>query len=344
MRIEWLDDDDAFERLEPEWNDLLHQGVSDTLFLTWEFQTAWWKHLGSGRLCLITVREDDGKLLGILPLFWDPSPNGRIGETAGAGATLSLIGCIDVSDYLDVIAARGETGRVYPALVEALVRPDFPAWEHVQLCTLPASSPTNVQLKLQAQACGLKTEWRLHDVSPRIDLPATWDEYLASLDKKQRHEIRRKLRRTEESGARWRMVQSQEELEGAMADFIELHRKSQPGKHLSMDARMKGFFVEMARALQARDWLQLEFLEVEGERAAGILSFVYNNEVLVYNSGYDPVKFGHLSPGITLFAHSIQEAIESGRKAYDFLRGDEEYKYRFGARNENVYELHLWKN
>jgi CelD/BcsL family acetyltransferase involved in cellulose biosynthesis len=108
-----------------------------------------------------------------------------------------------------------------------------------------------------------------------------------------------------------------------------------------MDGRMQGFFLDMARCLQSRGWLQLCFLEIEGARAATILNFVYQNDVLVYNSGYDPVKYGPYSPGIVLFAFSLQDAIAAKRRRFDFLRGDEEYKYRFGAHNTNVYELHL---
>jgi CelD/BcsL family acetyltransferase involved in cellulose biosynthesis len=61
----------------------------------------------------------------------------------------------------------------------------------------------------------------------------------------------------------------------------------------------------------------------------------------VYNSGYDPIKYGALSPGIVLFAHSIQDAIAAKRRRYDFLRGNEEYKYRFGAKETEVMELHI---
>ena len=104
---------------------------------------------------------------------------------------------------------------------------------------------------------------------------------------------------------------------------------------------MQEFFNEMARTLFARGWLELSFLEVAGVRAAAIMNFVYQNDVLVYNSGYDPIQYGAYSPGIVLFARSIQDAIAAQRQRYDFLRGNEEYKYRFGARDTQVMELHI---
>ncbi|MCI0476751.1 MAG: GNAT family N-acetyltransferase [Anaerolineales bacterium] len=333
MKIEWYTDPTIFDELEPEWNTLLARSVSDTLFLTNEWQRTWWRHLGTGNLRVITLREDDGTLLGIAPLF---------AETGSDGAkSLSLVGCVDVSDYLDLIVARGAEARVYAALLDTLTHADFPAWDWLSLCTLPAASPANTQLKALAEVRGLTVQHGLHDVSPMIELPETWDAYLETLDKKQRHEVRRKLRRIEEAQARWYTIDAADALDQAVTDFVELHKRSRPDKNLFMDARMRGFFGEMARVLFARGWLQLSFLEISGARAAAIMNFVYHNDILVYNSGYDPVQYGAYSPGIVLFARSIQDALTAKRRQYDFLRGNEEYKYRFGARDIQVMELQI---
>jgi len=354
MKIDLFTDTSVFEKLGSGWNALLHRSAVDTLFLTQEWQSAWWQHLGDGSLRVITIRDDassritfdfdsnenplrddasqdGGTLIGIAPLFAE----------AGDPKSLSLVGCVDVSDYLDLIVARGEEERVYAALLDALARPDFPGWDWVRLCTLPAASPTNTRLKAMAEARGFRAEQRLHDVSPVIELPETWESYLEMLDKKQRHEVRRKLRRVEEANTRWYTIDDDAALDAAVADFIELHKKSRPDKNLFMDVRMQNFFVEMTRRLFAQGWLQLSFLEIDGVRAASIMNFVYQNDILVYNSGYDPVKYGSFSPGIVLFARSIQDAIAAKRRCFDFLRGDEEYKYRFGARDTQVMELHI---
>jgi len=333
MKIDWCTDAVVFEQLEPEWNVLLARSVTDTLFLTREWQITWWKHLGTGDLRVIAFREDDGTLLGLAPLFVETGTD--------HARHLSIVGCVDVSDYLDLIVARGAEERVYTALLDTLARADFPAWDWLHLCTLPAASPANTQLKTLAEVRGLTVQHGLHDVSPMIELPATWDAYLETLDKKQRHEVRRKLRRIAEAPTRWYTIDAADALDQAVTDFAELHKKSRPDKNLFMDARMQGFFSEMARALFARGWLDLSFLEIAGARAAAIMNFIYHNDVLVYNSGYDPIQYGASSPGIVLFARSIQDAIAAKRRRYDFLRGNEEYKYRFGAHDTQVMELHI---
>jgi CelD/BcsL family acetyltransferase involved in cellulose biosynthesis len=160
------------------------------------------------------------------------------------------------------------------------------------------------------------------------------------LDKKQRHELRRKLRRAEsEADTRFIVVGTEHDLRAEMRRFVELHQKSTPEKDEFMDPQMQGFFFDVASVLQAKGWLQLTFLEIDGHRAASLLNFDYGNSILVYNSGYDPAQFSYLSPGIVVTARCIEHAIALGRGKFDFLRGDEVYKYRFGAQDTKVHRL-----
>jgi CelD/BcsL family acetyltransferase involved in cellulose biosynthesis len=124
-----------------------------------------------------------------------------------------------------------------------------------------------------------------------------------------------------------------------MESFIDLHQKSTPDKDEFMDPQMQGFFFEVTRVLRERGWLQLACVEMDGQKAAMLLNFDYSGNILVYNSGYDPAKFRHLSPGIVVTARSIEAAITLGRDKFDFLRGDEVYKYRFGAQDTEVRRL-----
>ena len=335
MKFELCTNDLSFEKLKTEWNDLLHQSASDNVFLSWEWQSTWWQHFGNDRLCLITFRDENGKLVGLAPLYWENVSDGT--------RSLSQIGC-EVSDYLDIIAAQGREVDVYAALLDALQSRELAEWSVVNLCNLPAASPTNTLLKTMAEDRGYKTDWRKQVVSPVLELPATWDEYLETLDKKQRHELRRKIRRIEPAITRWYSIDSVDALDLAIADFIELHKKSRPDKIEFMNAAMQKFFRDIAGRLLETKCLQLSFLEIDGVRAAAIMNFIYKDQVLVYNSGYDPEKFGQFSPGVILFVRTIQDAIEAKRRVLDFLRGDEEYKYRFGAKDTLLYEMHIRRN
>jgi CelD/BcsL family acetyltransferase involved in cellulose biosynthesis len=332
MRIERHFEEGGFWALKPEWNALLHRSSSDTLFLTWEWQSTWWKHLGEGGLHLLGFRaEEDGRLVGIAPLFHTQPQDGP--------TALNLNGCRDVSDYLDLIVEQGQEEAVYSALLDYLQQ-EAPAWDLIDICNIPQGSLAPVLLRKLAAARGLQTLVEVEDVCPIIQLPATWEEYLMSLDKKQRHEVRRKLRRAEaEVETRFFIVGPERDLQAEMESFIDLHQKSTPEKDKFMDRQMQGFFFDVAGVLQAQGWLQLAFIEMDGHRAASLLNFDYGNAILVYNSGYDPTQFHFLSPGILVTARCIEQAIALGRDKFDFLRGDEIYKYRFGAQDTPVRRL-----
>ena len=332
MRAELFADASGFDRLAAEWDELLARAVVPSIFLTHRWQRTWWDHLGNGDLRLIAIRDDAARLTGIAPLF-GPRNDGR---------ALSFVGCVDVSDYLDVIVDYSVADEVYRALWDLLTGPDAPAWDVLNLCNIPDRSPTCARLTGLAQSAGCATRVTVDDVCPVITLPGSWEQYLSTLDKKQRHEIRRKLRRAQESAqVRWYVVERAAGLEGDIESFIEMHQKSTAEKEDFWDEPMKGFFRAMAMEFARTGWLKLYFIEFDGERAATFMCFDYLNEIMIYNSGYDPARFAHLSPGIVLNTYLIEHAIQLGRARLDFLRGDEEYKFRFGAMPEPVHRLRI---
>lgn len=339
-------DERGFAALRDEWNALLQRSRFDTIFLTWEWQSTWWQHLGvpRGPLYLAAVR-DAGRLIGILPLY---------GSQQGRYRTLQVVGCIEVADYLDLISEAGREEAVYAALLDWLAGPDAPPWDLLDLCNQPSRSLSHTVLPEMARARGWSAEVQQEDVCPVITLPApsaadgydAWEAYLDTLDKKERHEIRRKLRRIarEAPSARVRFVRGREGLAEAVETFIHLHRLSSRDKHAFMDEQMQGFFRAIAAALVDCGWLQLSFLEIEGRPIATYFCFEYDNEVQVYNSGFDPDAYPQLSPGWVLLASLIQEAIRQGRTRFDFLQGNEDYKYRFGGVDEPVYRTVIMRS
>lgn len=336
MQVKCCFENEGFLALRSEWNSLLQRSYTDSLFLTWEWQSVWWKHWGNGELVLLSFRRiEDGSLVGIVPLFRSVS---RTGELA-----LSLVGGREISDYLDLIIEVGWEDAIYAALLDCLGK-EVVDWDLIDLCNIPQDSLTCVRLRALADARDYQSLVEIEDVCPIIALPNTWEGYLMSIDKKQRHELRRKLRRAE-SGAdtRFVVVGSQHHLQTEMKAFIGLHQMSAPEKSKFMNSQMQEFFLDMACTMQEAGWLQLTFIEMDGVKAASLLNFDYGGAVLAYNSGYDPLRFRHLSPGVVITARCIEHAIKLSRSKFDFLRGDEVYKYRFGANNTQVLRLLIAK-
>ncbi len=360
MDLNLYTEEAGFAALRGEWNRLLKSSRSDTIFLTWEWQRTWWHHVGAmrGPLYLLAIRQD-GRLVGLCPLYLTVESGLRC---------LQVVGCIEVSDYLDLIVQAGQEDAVYAAFLDWLAGPQAPAWDLLDLCNQPQASLAHVRLPEMAHARGWDAQVIEEDVCPVVALPPSggaapgssaegdgWEAYLAGLDKKDRHEIRRKLRRFEREAPDARMVLVGDggvarpeggagmDLDSAVARFIHLHRLSSRAKDAFMTDEMRGFFHALAHILGEQGWLRLFFLEVGGLAVASYFCFDYGNEILVYNSGYDPHASSHLSLGWVLLARVIQYAIAQGRARVDFLQGNEDYKYRFGGRDTIVYRTLIRK-
>ena len=99
---------------------------------------------------------------------------------------------------------------------------------------------------------------------------------------------------------------------------------------------MVNFFKEIVSEFANRGWVELNCLYVKDSLVAGLLNFIYQNEVLFYNIAYKP-DYSSYSPGIYLFNSSIHEAIVAKKSQVDFLRGGEKYKYDFGSKECKIY-------
>lgn len=313
-----------------EWNDLVQASDANQIFLTCDWQDTWWAAYQPGQLWVLVVQDDAGRWVGLAPWFIDMREDGR--------RIVRTVGCVDVTDYLDIVARRGYEDAVYDALA-AWIASHSDAFDEMMLCNIPERSRALEGVSRAAQAHGLHSTVRLQEVCPIIELPRTFEDYINSLDKKNRHELRRKLRRA--SGeVDWYIVGQEHDLSEEMRHFMALMAASSPDKARFLEnAQNRRFFELMTQRMAERGWLQLAFLMVRGERAAAYLNFAYDQRILVYNSGLEPQKHGHLSPGIVLLARLIEYAIQQGYHTFDFLRGDESYKYDMGGRDTRVYQL-----
>lgn len=332
-RVERYEDAEVFSRLSSEWRALLQRSAVDTIFLTPEFQRIWWEHFGgTGQLSVLVARDEAGMLQGIAPLYACTEAGQRL---------LRFIGGVDVSDYLDFIVARGREEEVYRAFLHHLCT-EAPPWDLLDLHSLPGHSPTREGLLCQVcrDCCPEGVEATPEQPAPYIPLPGDWEAYLDSLDKKQRHELRRKLRRAQaEAVLRWERLSDPAGLGEAVETFIHLHRASHPEKEAFMTEAMADFFRDLARTFFPIGWLALYTLWLDERPAASLWCFDYGADLLVYNSGFDPRYRPELSPGIVLMALCIQDAIARGKARFDLMRGGETYKYRFGAQEGAVYRL-----
>ena len=179
------------------------------------------------------------------------------------------------------------------------------------------------------------------DVSPYLLLPETWDEYLMNLSKKRRHEIKRKIRRFEEnfdfSSGDHNSIDNFEEI---FDDFIRLHKLSSDEKKLFMNSDREKFFKELIYKFLSENNLLYSYLKVENQTVACSISFSQNNIRYLYNSGFDPKYIKH-STGLINHLFAIKRSIENKYEIFDFMRGNERYKYDLGGIDKKVYSVLL---
>lgn len=325
MKIEVHPDLHAFD--EARWNGLLDRSRLPAVFLTWQWQTEWSQAFTAERpIQILAATDAAGTLAGLLPLYEDGPERQRI------------LGGVDVSDYLDLIAPDGGEAEVWTALLQHRSSQAV-AWD---LHGIRSASPTATLLPELAPAHGLTASVEREDRCPVLALPKSWDEYLARLSGKDRHELRRKIRRLERElpGASTSSHATVAGWDEAMTRFLTLHRLSKVGKARFMDERMERFFRSATARLAAAGWARLWFLEFEGAAVAAFLCLEYGGSVGLYNSGFDPARAA-LAPGIVLLAHVIRDAIDRGFPVFDFLRGEEPYKYGFGPSPEDVLNVRV---
>jgi CelD/BcsL family acetyltransferase involved in cellulose biosynthesis len=308
----------------------VEQSIADTPFSRYEYLSEWWKTRGGGEwkqaeLVLVSGIEND-QLIGIAPLF--------IAEYEGH-QTLLLVGSIEISDYLDLIVREADLSRFLSGLIDYLTSGEAGNWSALDWYNLPDTSPTLAALKIESERLGWSCHEEIYRPTPRIALNGSFEEYLSRIDKKQRHEIRRKMRRADESGrVKFVVVDQNADIEPELETFFHLMVQD-PGKANFLHDVMRDQMSQSIRAAHQYGYLWLGFLEVDGVKAAASLNFDYKNKLWGYNSG---VSREHMefSPGWVLLGHTIQWCCENGRHEFDFMRGDEEYKYRFGGVNKYV--------
>ncbi|MFK7805553.1 MAG: GNAT family N-acetyltransferase [Anaerolineae bacterium] len=312
-----------------DWDSLAHDGITDTPFQTHAYQQAWWENLGRGELVSVTVENDANELAGLAVFLLEDG-------------VLQFNASKEETDYLDIIVKAEQAEDVWSAVFDCLCSDaSCLAWTTLDCWNIRADSPSKTILPRLAEGRGFSLAQERAEVCPVIPLKGDFDDYLAGIDKKQRGEIRRKMRKAVGAGATIEIVDGDTDLDQAIKDFLHLLQCSTPDKQgwLEEFPTRANVFNTVAKAALEAGTLLLMFTVIEGERISALFNFIYDGRIWVYNSGNDISQYRNLSLGWVLTAHAIQEGIARGCHTFDFLRGDETYKYRFGGQDTEIFRL-----
>jgi len=298
-----------------DWQRLVAASTAATLFQTWEWSAAWWKHQGRGKRLFALVVSDNDTVVGIAPFFTLPGPL----------RTLQLVGT-GGSDYLDLLAAPGQEAAVAAAVAQWL-RENRSAWDWADLQQIKPGAVAE-----QLPGADL---WE-GETCPYLPLPETYDAFLKTLGKKHRQNIGYYERAMGKLHTLELRVTTEATFDFDLDAFFRLHQlrwrsRWMPGAFAAASAR--AFHRDAAYALLQSGNLRLHTLLLDGEAVASIYCFHKSRTTYYYLGGFEPA-LAKLSLGTVLTARAIRHAIEAdGATEFDFLRGNEGYKYRWGAQD-----------
>ena len=305
----------AFAALAPAWRDLWRRAPAATPFQSPAWLIPWWRAFAPGELFTVAVARGD-RLVGLAPFYIEDGAHGR---------RLLPVG-ISLSDYLDVLLDPDESGAGR-AMVEAIssVRTAWDLWSLEEL------RPGAMALGLPAPPGCRET------LNPQSACPVLWLDGGRSLGEILPKTKRRKLNMARNRAARRGPVTVEQvdaaEVGAALDHLFGLHgsrweSRGEPG--VLADDLVRRFQRDAAPALQAEGLLRLYVLRIGDTLAAVYYGFAHHAGSSAYLIGFDPA-FAFESPGTIIVAHAIERAIAEGSRTFHFLRGQETYKYEWGA-------------
>lgn len=336
-----------------------------TPFSAWAFHRAWWDaYVENAHEEVLVVLDDADDLVAIVPfmhrheveasdaLTHTTMRHGRDQHLTPVPPTAKAIffGASYHADYATVLGAPSDLPAIGAAVATYLAGPDAGDWDVVDLRRLRCADPAVEALATALGSLEMQAGWTLtlerEDVCPVVTFPdgigTDVQAYLDTLGKKERHEVRRKVRRAEAVGEI--VLADCPDPIAELESFIDLHQKRWGDRGLFPDtpggAQSRVLFRRLFELFGADGPLRLSFLSVGGRRIAAGVHFETPDGILYYNAGIDP-DARELSPGVlTVYAY-VERALASGKRRMDFLRGDEPYKYEWGAVDEPIGRLLL---
>ena len=314
------------DTLRGEWELLLDEDPYGTIFQGPRFLGRWVEVFGHRTDARVHSVHRDDRLIGVIA-----EGHEREGSPTGPIEVRRFLGGTEVTDYLGPVCRPEDQADVADAYLRYLVK-DLD-WDELVAGGLAVDSGWAAALRRGAGDHGLMVfESDIEDVCPRVDLSGGYDGYLSRLPSKQRHELGRKARKLARDAGELEVVRvPQEDVLDHLPEFLDLAGETEPDKAGFFAAeQMRVWFHALAEEFVHDDIFRLHQLHVGGLPAAMTVSLVHRGEWGVYNSAFDPT-LRQLAPGMVLVGELIKLAADEGCAVLDLLRGDEPYKYRFGA-------------
>lgn len=323
LSIQLVDSVEDLRELEPQWVSLLQNSQASTVFLSWHWQWSWVNcFLNNERKLFIVCVRKGNDIVAIAPWYIENHKYGLLHNRE----VHFLGGPESGSDYLDVIIQEGHEKITTRAIYDFLHGLGRHHWDELRLNDQPAESLfllhfmncINDDRKYAEMACSAYL--------PQTALPNNSDDFLSALSSNRRYIYRRDSRRLDQEGEVSHRIFTQDTTAAGMDAFFPLYDTKSGYKD---GPKLRNFLEHLCTQRVPRDWLQLDMLYVDEKPVAGLLHLKYDQKLAMLKMVVDKSFSKRISLGNLLVGKSIANAINEGLTCYDFLKGDEEYKFHW---------------
>lgn len=345
MYVQLVEELEELANIAARWNEL----AGSCVFRSWTWLATWWQHYGCAgkrRLQVLLVWESNpsrscsantngnacettDRLVAILPCYQE--------TTIAKGQVLRLLGDGEVcSDHLDLLVSATNAQRCAEAIADFLLKHRL-SWD---LADFPTIDLAKERSKLRHLFPLVEERsFRIHQQGDlntwSIDLPESWEEFLASQSKSHRKQLRRlESRVLNTERCKWHLVKLVEDFKPAWEIFVDLHQRRRQSLGESgcfASATWGEFHSDVAQRLLAEGCLRMSWLELDGNPIAAEYHFTMGRTTFAYQGGIDPDRLDQ-QPGKLSLICCLQHAIAEGHRKFDLLRGDESYKPHWRAK------------
>jgi CelD/BcsL family acetyltransferase involved in cellulose biosynthesis len=317
--------------LESAWNDLFDRARCDNVFLTYEWLAAWADAFCPGSsLFIVAISTETNGLIALAPLYISQS-------FLGGPRRLGLLGDRFVgSDYLDFLVDR-ECADAAMKCIREIIQSRHNEWDYIEFADVDSETLVTA-FQSSMQAAGYVTQTLTGARCPFIALPPSAGAFLAGLPNKLRSNLKYYKRALQREGT-LKLIDVTNNIDPAFAELVRLHERrftSQNETSAFLAPEVRALHKSLAAKLAERRLAHIFLLELNGKAIAALYGFSIRGRMLFYQSGFDP-EYSRFGVGTLLLGEVITACIESGHREFDFLRGDEAYKYRWATGTRTLY-------
>lgn len=314
---------------ESSWKKVFRDSGSSNIFISWEWSSLWLKHFAEDGSIFVLKAEEGGDVVGIAPMIL---VSGQVCFIGGA-----------LADYTDFMILRDQKEVIAGMLDFIFTKTE---WRIISFLRIPESSPNLIPLRELLSGTAYLSRVKAAGVSPFIRISGSWDDYYKGKSKGLRQDIRTAYNKFSSIGEMKYDDYNKDNAEEILNAFFEMHRKRQEGKlgvSLYEKQENRAFFTELAPVFHAAGYSDLSALRINGRIISAVFALKYKKNFFYWIPVFDP-EFLKYSPGKVHIQMLLKKCFEEGYREFDFMRGDEPYKYKWADGSVSSYEVKIYKS